>query len=93
MLAAIRNFGVSAPVYVARATRCAKVRPSEELQNAQGALVNPTKGVLAGPDLDILGFADRYDGCHFSTEGLERAADLWLAALKAAPARASNPSR
>jgi len=30
-----------------------------------------------------LGFAERYDGCHFSTEGLERAADLWLDALQA----------
>ena len=46
-------------------------------------MVNPAAGVLAGPDLDTLGFADRYDGCHFSTEGRERAADLRLAALKA----------
>jgi hypothetical protein len=40
-------------------------------------------GVHAGPNLDALGFAERYDGCHFSTEGLERAADLWLDALQA----------
>ena len=83
MVAAIRALGVNAPIYVARTTRCAKMRPSEDLSNAQGALVNPSTGVLAGPDLDTLGFADRYDGCHFSTEGLERAAELWLAAINA----------
>jgi hypothetical protein len=83
MVAAIRGLGVNAPIYVARATRCAKVRPSEELRNAQAALANPASGILAGPDLDALGFAARYDGCHFSTEGLERAADLWLDALTA----------
>jgi hypothetical protein len=91
MVAAIRGLGANAPIYVARTTRCAKVRPSGELHDAQGALVNPAAGILAGPDLDVLGFGDRYDGCHFSTEGLERAADLWLAAIKA-PA-APNPAR
>ena len=83
MVAAIRGLGVRAPVYVARATRCAKIRPSEELGNAQAALVSLASGVHAGPNLDALGFAERYDGCHFSTEGLERAADLWLDALHA----------
>jgi hypothetical protein len=72
----------NAPIYVARTTCCAKVRPSQELGNAQRALANPAEGILAGPDFDTLGFADRYDRCHFSTEGMERAADLWLAALK-----------
>ena len=89
MLASIRLLGVDAPIYVARTTRCAKVRPSTELSSAQAALVDPAAGILAGPDLDTLGFADRYDGCHFSTEGLERAADLWLAAIKA-PATGSS---
>jgi len=81
MLASIRGLGVDAPIYVARATRCAKVHPSDELRNAQDALANPVAGVLAGPDLDTLGLAERYDGCHFSSEGLERAAELWLAVL------------
>jgi hypothetical protein len=83
MLATIRGLGVNAPIYVARTTRCAKVRPSGELNEAQGAVVNPAAGIRAGPDLDQLGFADRYDGCHFSTEGLERAAELWWNALTA----------
>lgn len=91
MVASIRALGVNAPIYVARTTRCAKIRPSEVLANAQSALVNPASGIRAGPDLDTLGFAERYDGCHFSTEGLDRAAELWLAALK--PPADSNAPR
>ena len=83
MLASIRLVGVDAPIYVARATRCAKTHPSDEIRNAQSALADSATGVRAGPDMDKLGLADRYDGCHFSTEGLERAADLWLEAIGA----------
>jgi hypothetical protein len=83
MLAAIRRQGVNAPIYVARATRCGKVRPSEEIGNVQSGLTDPALGILAGPDTDALGFAERYDGCHFSTEGLEHAAELWLGAIQA----------
>jgi hypothetical protein len=82
MLAAIRDQGVSAPIYVARASRCGKVRPSAEIRGAQDRLVDPALGILAGPDTDLLGFAERYDGCHFSNEGLERAAESWLAAIQ-----------
>jgi hypothetical protein len=81
MLAAIRRAGVSAPIYVARASRCGRVRPVEEIRTAQSALIEPAKGVLAGPDTDALGFALRYDGCHFSAEGLDRAAELWRDAI------------
>ena len=83
LLAAIRRQGVSAPIYVARATRCGKVRPSDEIGNAQSGLIDPASGILPGPDTDALGFAERYDGCHFSTEGLDRAAELWLNAIQA----------
>jgi hypothetical protein len=83
MLAAIRREGVRAPIYVARASRCAKVRPSEEIRYAQDSLVDRGAGIRAGPDTDLLGLADRYDGCHFSTEGLDRAGAAWLAAIQA----------
>jgi hypothetical protein len=81
MIASIRGIGVDAPIYVARTTRCAKVRPSDDVGNAQSGLANPAAGIFAGPDLDKLGLADRYDGCHFSSEGLEHAAELWLRAI------------
>lgn len=83
MLAPIRRLGVDAPIYVARATRCAKAGPSAEIRGAQGGLVDPPSRILAGPDTDALGLAERYDGCHFSSEGLDRAAALWLEALRA----------
>lgn len=83
MLAAIRRQGVNAPIYVARASRCGRVRPAEEIRSAQQP-VDPASGILAGPDTDTLGFAERYDGCHFSTEGLEHAAELWLDAIRSA---------
>jgi hypothetical protein len=86
MVAAIRRAGVNAPIYVARATRCGRVRPSAEIGNAQSGLVDPALGIRAGPDMDALGFAERYDGCHFSTEGLEHAAELWLRVIQAGSA-------
>jgi len=86
MVASIRGLGVDAPIYVARATRCAKVRPSDEIGNAQSGLADSAAGIFAGPDLDALGLADRYDGCHFSSEGLDHAAELWLGVLQPAKA-------
>ncbi len=83
MLAAIRRLGVDAPIYIARASRCGKARPSEEIRSAQGGLIDPALRIRSGPDTDVLGFSERYDGCHFSTEGLDRAAALWLEALRA----------
>lgn len=81
MLSSIRTRGVSAPIYVSVATRCQEQRPDEQIRQAQQELVNPARGIYAGPDTDTLGFGDRYDGCHFSDEGLERFAQLWLEQL------------
>ncbi len=90
MLAALRHEGVAAPIFVARASRCAKTRPDEEIRGAQSALVASDLSILAGPDTDALGFAERFDGCHFSSEGLDRAADLWVEAIGSAR---RNPGR
>jgi hypothetical protein len=82
MLASMRKAGAGAPVYVAVATRCGKVRGHESVRGAQIALPDPAAGIRPGPDTDALGFADRYDGCHFSTEGVEKAANLWWEAIR-----------
>jgi hypothetical protein len=82
MLASIRERGVTAPIYVSVATRCSKQGPDEEIRQAQQELVDPVRGIYAGPDTDTLGFCDRYDGCHFSDGGLEKYAQLWLERLK-----------
>lgn len=81
MLSSIRKQGVNAPIYVSVATRCHEQRPDEQIRQAQQELVNPAQGIYGGPDTDKLGFCDRYDGCHFSDEGLEKFAQLWLEKL------------
>jgi hypothetical protein len=82
ILQALRERGADAPAYVALATHCRLHRPDPAIRQAQRALVDATAGVFAGPDTDQLGYAYRYDGCHFTDEGLEAHADLWLAALE-----------
>jgi len=81
MLTSVRNQGVTAPIYVAVATRCQLRRETVEIRAAQQELVNPPRGIYSGPDTDTLGWGYRYDGCHFSDEGLEKFAELWMAKL------------
>jgi lysophospholipase L1-like esterase len=81
MLAAIRERGIDAPVLVSVATLCRAHRPNPVIRQAQQDLVDPERGIHRGPDTDALGYAYRYDGCHFSTEGLEAFAEAWLDAL------------
>jgi len=83
MLAAIRALGVKAPAFVAVATRCGEYSPNESIRVAQLSLVNPALGIFAGPDTDQLGPEYRYDGCHFSDQGLEAHAQLWLEVIRA----------
>jgi len=83
MLAGIRARGVDAPVYVAVATRCGQYPVNPDIQWAQRDLVNPAAGILPGPDTDLLDETFRYDGCHFSSAGLEAHALMWLWQIKA----------
>ncbi len=82
LIASIRSHGVDAPMYVAMSTRCGRTRPNGSIRQAQSAVVDGEAGILPGPDTDSLGLAERYDGCHFSTEGLDRAAELWLQVIR-----------
>jgi hypothetical protein len=85
MLAGLRALGIKAPVYVAQCTLC-RGPPSERIREAQRGVIDRAKACLPGPDLDQLGEEYRWDGCHFSARGLERAAELWFDALtRAAP--------
>ncbi len=83
MLASIRREGVTAPIYVAISTaaRCKKHHPDPEIRKAQQQLIDISNGILPGPDTDTLGLADRYDGCHFTEEGLEKVTLQWLDVL------------
>jgi hypothetical protein len=80
MLATLRQYAVSAPVLVAQCTMCCSA-PNERIRAAQRAVVAPSAGVFAGPDVDIIGPDERWDGCHFSITGLEKAAELWFSVV------------
>lgn len=87
MLNSIRAVGVDAPIFVAQSTICGKHTGSQALRDAQASLASPTKGIYVGPNTDTLGRSFRYDGCHFGTDGLNRAAELWQKALAAIPGK------
>lgn len=81
MLGAIRSANVKAPVFVAQSTQCGRSLANETIRSAQARIASTTDGVYPGPDTDQLGRALRYDGCHFSSDGLEKAAELWHQAI------------
>jgi hypothetical protein len=80
MLESIRLEGVDAPIYVSVATWTRGTHSVGEIADAQRSLVDHRK-ILSGPDTDAMGFCGRFDGTHFSTDGLVQVADLWMNAL------------
>jgi hypothetical protein len=83
---ALRKGGVYAPIFIARSTLCEgdvhAYRNHAAIRQGQAELPDIARGLLAGPDLDTIGIEARSDGCHFSGEGLDRAAGLWLESLE-----------
>jgi hypothetical protein len=80
MVDAIRRSGETAPIYVAQCTLCCS-SPNEAIRAAQRRVVDAPRAVLAGPDIDTIGADERWDGCHLSTRGLDKAAELWFTVL------------
>ena len=78
--AALRSYGVDAPIYVAQATVCNSPL-NEAIRTAQRAVVDRKLGILAGPDTDTIGPSHRFDGCHLNERGLIRHAELWIETL------------
>jgi Carbohydrate esterase, sialic acid-specific acetylesterase len=81
MVDAIRAAGAEAPIYVAQCTICSN-DPNEKIRAAQRRVVNPALGIFPGPDIDLIGRDERYDGCHLSATGLRHAAELWYETLR-----------
>jgi len=80
MVGAVRATRVEAPIYVAQCTVCCN-EPNEVIRSAQRQVVDPKAGIMPGPDIDLVGRDERYDGCHLSAAGLRHAAELWYEAL------------
>jgi Carbohydrate esterase, sialic acid-specific acetylesterase len=75
-----RSYGISAPFFVALATKCgAYPRPNgDNIRDGQASAVNPLDNIFLGPDTDSLGDAYRdQDHCHFNGAGLMRHAAMW----------------
>lgn len=87
---AIRRVGVSAPLYIASATRCrsAPWTPEHPIAQAQRHLARSLPGALPGADADqVWGDAERFDGCHLSRHGQAAMASQWFDVLSASAGR------
>lgn len=80
IVANLRERGITAPVFVSVASYWNGTY-SESIHLAQKELVAPEQGIFPGPDTDALGGDHRYDGVHFSTEGMRKVAALWVEAI------------
>ena len=52
------------------------------IREAQRTVIDPNKGILPGPDTDLI--TDRFDGCHMGRQGLMDHASAWQAVLRRA---------
>ena len=78
----LRRDGITAPLYLAQASYCGN-SVDEQLLASQDLLIRELPGVLRGPNTDTL-VHPRFrlpDRCHFSAEGLDAAASLWVQSL------------
>lgn len=86
LIGLIRRAGVSAPIYLTAASRCANSdwnwSPDNAVVRAQRSAVNSSAQVFMGVDADSLltGF-DRYDDCHLSASGVDKITDEWTSVL------------
>jgi hypothetical protein len=85
VIATFRRYAVSAPFFVALATKCGAYPRlnGDNIREGQATTVNPLDNVFLGPDTDTLG--DEYrdpDHCHFNAAGVLRHAAMWADVLQ-----------
>jgi hypothetical protein len=86
VIATFRTYGISAPFFVALATKCGPYPRigGNNIRNGQASAVNPLDNVFLGPDTDTLG--DEYrdkEHCHFNAAGLPMHAAMWADVVQA----------
>ena len=69
-----------APAWVARIGRCGDAF-SPAVRDAQARVAATLPWARPGPELDLIGPADRFERCHFAAAGQARAVALWRDAL------------
>lgn len=81
----LQNSLTDTPIYLAKATRCYELEPYMPVRNAVDRAIAEFDGVYAGIDLDRLGLAYRFDGCHLTRDGQTKAAQQWYEVLGSNP--------
>jgi peptidoglycan/LPS O-acetylase OafA/YrhL len=81
LIKTLHTNGVVAPVHAALSTRC-RNEGSKAVRTALTQIAARNFNIMIGPDTDELGSADRYDGCHFSFQGITSATELWAKSLR-----------
>lgn len=80
LVGTLRHFGIDNKVLVSQTTLCRKLGSPQ----VREALVEATEWlpeVVLGPDTDTVGFDYRRDGCHFTDDGGDLVASLWMEAV------------
>lgn len=78
LAAILASENIKAPVLLAKSTVCRSAPDAGIRRAIDDAIARSPARFRLGPDTDVLNTPSlRHDGCHFSAEGLERAAQLW----------------
>lgn len=81
LAAILDQAGSNAPIVMARSTIC-RSSPDAGIRAAMESKAAGNLRFQLGPDTDTLvGMSFRRDGCHFSAQGLDLAAQLWAATI------------
>lgn len=85
LAASLRAAKVDAPIFISVGSRCGQPgdwKDEDAITTAQRGLVDPAKGLFAGPETNLLVPPEnRYDRCHFAGGGQRAFADAWLRIL------------
>lgn len=80
LVGTLRTFGIDNPVLVSQTSLCRRMG-TESVRQAQQELARQVPNVTLGPDTDEVGLDFRRDGCHFTDEGGDIVAGLWMDAM------------
>ena len=102
VLADLQRMGITAPILVSRVSRykalecpdpapaaCSRLCP--DIRSAQAAVVDPAKGIFAGPDTDTA-VPERFDGYHMTDAGRRHFAAMLLETVKSLPTMPGRPA-
>lgn len=85
LAASLRAAKVDAPIFISVGSRCGQPddgKDEDAITTAQRGLVDPAKGLFAGPETNLLVPPEnRYDRCHFAGVGQRAFAEAWVRIL------------